>query len=101
MRAEYPRATRLFRSVSAEVRDGYAPTCTVYLPPLAGARVTVVVLTVVVVFFAVVVEDGGEGAVRGAVAVVALAVATGALSGVVDATAAVSIPWQRCIQKSI
>ena len=80
-----------------------------YLPPLEGARDVLVVDFTVRVVRVVVVDaagvGGGGGDVSGvgadAVAVVTGNDAGGAESGALDATAAVSTPWHRCIQKSI
>jgi hypothetical protein len=75
----------------------------VYFPPLVGARDVVVDFTVVVVRVvdAAGADGGGGDAARDADAVVLGVDVDGALSVAVDATAAVSEPWQRCIQKSI
>jgi hypothetical protein len=77
----------------------------VYFPLLADARDEVLVDFAVVVV-RVVVDAAGDDGGDGGAACEADAVVFGdevedGLSPVVDATAAVSEPWQRCIQKSI
>src|SRR5664279_4557799 len=115
MRASSPRAIRLCCSVTAASRVSYAATCTVYFVGPFGVRgTTVVVVTVVVtVFFEVVAAFAGAaagggrgsvsraGALGGADATTVGGATVGVLSTIVVATAAVSLPWQRCIQKSI